>query len=373
MTKAIQAIKSLVNSLTKNQATIEEENNSELKFIFNNNRYLFSINDEDEIDCKVIFRDESGNPYIIDNEKSEVINKRLTKDHDNFLIVTDEELYIEWKFDQTNIEDQIKEIIFNSGGILIDIIHAIEKISQRTSDTNTSDTNEGPHTKKDSQPDISSTIKSFFKKQEWEFKDKSDADGFRIVTRFTTKTYSDSDNDKGFQLYIINNNNNEVIFRVPYAYNLHEDIKEGDKFEIKHLRQIKLGLINLKITSTTKFITMMYDNNDGEISYEIRILTPKDKTFSEYQALSSIVVIKSSIDELHPQVMDVLNDNVSSEDFAQKLFKDSKIKAKLDALKEMLSDQSMDIDSLNNEQLDALINKISKTTSDMLSKQTTEI
>ena len=377
MTKAIQAIKSLVNSLTKNQATIEEENNSELKFIFNNNRYLFSINDEDEIDCKVIFRDESGNPYIIDNEKSEVINKRLTKDHDNFLIVTDEELYIEWKFDQYNIDDQIKEILSKSDVILINIIQVIEEVSQsisdtNTSDNNTSDTNEGPHTKKDSQPDISSTIKSLFEKQEWNAQYDINGNKFKIATGFSTKKYTNSDQDKGFKLFIRGGENDEVIFHVPFAYNLHKDIKEEVKSETKHLRQIKLALKNLKITSTRKFITMQYDEDDGEIAYEIRILTPKDQTFSEDQALRSIRVIQQSIDEFHSDVMEVLDDTVSSEVFAQKLFPETVKNSKLDSLKEMLTGQSLDLDSLNNEQLDALINEISNITSDMLSKQTTE-
>ena len=368
MTKAIQAIKSLVNSLTKNQATIEEESNSELKFIFNNNRYLFSINDEDEIDCKVIFRDEDGNSYTIDNEKSELINKSINKDHENFKIFSDEEVYIEWKFDQYNIDDQIKEILSKSDVILINIIQAIEEVSQSISDTN-----KEPHTKKDNQPDIFLTIKSLFEKQKWKAQYNNDGDSFKIQTGFGTQKYTDSDQDNSFRLYIIGDkDDDEVIFRVPFSYDLHKDIKESDKPKIKHLRKIKLGLINLKLTSTKKFITMQYDENDGEVAYEVRILIPKDKTFSEDQALRSISVIKGTIDEFHSYAKDVLNDNVSSEHLAQKLFIETVNKSKSDALKKILSGQSLDIDSLNNEQFDALINEISNITSDMLSKQTTE-
>ncbi|PMG27421.1 hypothetical protein BCU94_18980 [Shewanella sp. 10N.286.52.C2] len=375
MNEILSNIKNIVLKHTDNEALFKESEERHLNFSYQGHKYFIILGRDEALECTVVYCDDKGDVYAIDDELKTLLNKILPLKQDDFTIGIDKFAHVSWLLDQTEIEESMVNVLEKSDEILQDVVVAIEDVKLKLEQSD-----EPQKTLAGSTPNQSSNVKdksvievvkSTLKEQEWNFKETEP--GRIVQIGFKTDKYKDDDDDDGF-LLVISHDRKEVIFYTPFLYNLLNNLKQEIDQKKVILRQAKLGLLSLHMTSTRKFITMWYDVNDGEIRYEVRQFLNDENSFSKEQVLRGVSVLRMIVDEFHLKFTDgVMDDSKSVDSFSQDLFvPKAKKDIVLEALTERIAAHADNMEQLNGKQLDEIAKQVASITQKMLQSELTD-
>lgn len=372
MNEILSQIKSVALTHTNNDVKFGEESDTELKFHFQGHAYIVSVDEAQSITCAVIFLGEDSSPYIIDEELESLLNNKLELDQGTFKIGINKCAHITWSFEHDEIEKMIASILDDSDKILNKVIDVANKIKKEKEEgPQQAESKQAGTVQQASTQSVPEIIQSAFKSKDWKYTvRKNEGANFVISTGFGAEKYEDSDNDKHYRIFILYEGKQEVVFNAPNVYNLLKGIEEDKNNEEKTLlRQAKLALLNLFITTTRKFVSMTYDVNDGEVRYEARVFLDENNSFSIRQTVRGIDILSSVIEDFNSKFIGgVMDDDVSSAEFSKRLFK-AKESSSAEYIVEKISEQNENMDKLTDIQKDELAKKMAVIAQEMLDQQ----
>ncbi|MDO6639343.1 hypothetical protein Q4557_05135 [Shewanella sp. 5_MG-2023] len=375
MNEILSNIKNIVLKHTDNEALFKESEERHLNFSYQGHKYFIILGRDEALECTVVYCDDKGDVYAIDDELKTLLNKILPLKQDDFTIGIDKFAHVSWLLDQTEIEESMVNVLEKSDEILQDVVVAIEDVKLKLEQSDepqktlaVSTPNQSSNVKDKS---VIEVVKSTLKEQEWNFKEIEP--GRIVQTGFKTDKYKDDDGDGGCAL-VISHDGNEVTFYTPFLYNLLNNLKQEIDQKKVILRQAKLGLLSLHMTSTRKFTTMYYDENDGEIQYEVRQFLNGENSFSKEQVLRGVRALRMIVDEFHLKFTDgVMDDSKSVDSFSQDLFvPKAKKDIVLEALTEKIAAHADNMEKLNDKQLDEIAKEVASITQKMLQSELTD-
>lgn len=379
MNEIINKIKSIILTHKSEGVDFQSESDDELRFLFRNHLYVATIKENLIVNVVVCFLLD-GKPYKISDDLAKTLSDDLELEQKGFTIGINGFLHVTWPLDVSEIESRVVDVLDRSNDILERLKEIVDKAKAQTEQKNTHKDNKGNKS-------VKAVLISAFENKKWKFKVDEQGSRFKLSSGFSTKEYKDSDDDNYCRIMIVHDGESEVIFYSPFVYNLFDvkkDMPEGivqpdtedsieEKItdEILVLREGKLALLNLHMTSTRKFLTMTYDAMDGEVRYELRMTLDKNHSFSEEQTYRGVSVIKETLDEFNSNFIEgVFDDTIELSVFSRQLFKLKKPDAIKDIVNKMSSNnKGLAIDELTEEQKDKLANQMALMAQAMLNEK----
>ncbi|MBQ4832048.1 hypothetical protein J8L70_02220 [Pseudoalteromonas sp. MMG010] len=354
MSELINLVKSAITELTDGELKCEHTPNT-LKFTLNQEHYIFSSNDTETVDCVVVFLTDEEQPFAIDEELEAILDEKINLDQDQFKIGIHKFAHITWQIAADEVAVKVKEIVKNSPVIAKQVLKIITDCMADSTPTQTTQAESSKQS--EVKHSVSDVITCAFTSRDWKYKTK-EGDRFILYTGFATENYVDEKKDNSLSIRIIYDNKPEVVFSTPFIYNLSKNVIS--KQEVLD-RQIKLGLLNLKLTSSIKFITTAYDQRDGEVFHEIRIMLNNEQSFSEEQVIRAVNLLRQVADDYSEEFKAIFDSGVSTEQFAKKLYQvDESVIVK--TLCEQVFSQDETLKALSEQQFSTLVADIAKIT-----------
>lgn len=352
MSGVISKIKSSILSYTNNEIEIDESDD-QISLTIHNELYIFSESSDGNHRCTVVLLGKNNRPWEISEDLEKTLNDKLNLEHEGFKLETKKYAHITWQIENIGLEDKVNEILKESPSIAKIFLEKIVEFDEKSVEKN--DAKEESNLSKNN--NITNIVKSAFDKKSWKY-EILETERFHLLTSFQTEKHLDRANDKSIKISVIYDqisNKEEIIFNARNLYKL-----DGDQSDtIKTNRQLKLGALNLKLTSTYKFITINYDSEDGEIFSEIRIMLDEKQSFSEGQVFRALTILRVTADDYSDYFTRwVLNDDITPSDFLKELFGVKK-RVHLESLTDELSENE-EIKNLSNQQLLIFIEDMKK-------------
>jgi hypothetical protein len=361
MHEILQKIKTILLEHSKNAEsaiTFEKESENELEFLFQGNKFRIGVQDNDEISCEVQYFDEDGQIFEVNYELEAILKWKLSLEQEYFTIGVSQSIHVNWKIDTLELEEAFIRALDLSKSLLTEIVtvanDSMPDVNQPVLQATGVESTPSP---------VSSPIQvicSAFDGKDWKYKVKSEPRKFILEAGFVTKDHKDSDNDNYVKIVIFYNYDDEVIFLAPYVYNVHKSLTASEPQDQDKilLRRAKLSLLSLYMTTTYKFITMWYDEDDGEVRLEVRQLLGDKASFSVEQTIRGVTVIRQTVEKLHLKFAEgVMNDEKDVNTFSESLFPAKSVNP-VEYLASQISANIENIDKLSQDELTAIAGSV---------------